>query len=94
MRVVRALIISAVVLSTQVACGGPNGQGGFSLYSGAHQGLFAPPTVGGAAAIPLWTYPDPAARTRVNPWQSLGAPGLGQVNIQSACSYGGCKLWR
>jgi hypothetical protein len=68
--------------------------GGPRLYSGTHQGIFAPPTVGGAAAIPLWTYPDPAARSRVNAFQTLGVPGLGQVNVQSACAYGGCPLWR
>lgn len=85
------LIVAAIGLAPGCLAITENGP---RLYSGQHQGIFAPPTVGGAAAIPLWTYPDPAARNRVNPWQSLGAPGLGQVNIQSACSYGGCRLWR
>lgn len=90
---VRQLILLVTAVSMAPGCVALT-ESGPRLYTGQHQALFAPPTVGGAAAIPLWTYPDPAARTRVNPWQTWGAPGFGQVNIQSACAYGGCPFWR
>lgn len=93
MRVRNQIVLLAAALGMAPGCLAIT-ENGPRLYTGQHQSIFAPPTVGGAAAIPLWTYPDPAARNRVNPWQTLGSPGLGQVNIQSACAYGGCVFWR